>query len=165
MSGQCRRSVDAQLTQQNIGKFVNINKLNKDKGVDKGETKTATGSLDHIKISTTRQIQHPSMIAPKKCLRPASKSTEEVQKPPHKRHNKDNTMTAPASTTKSDKKDKENLSDLAELEKRLSARFASIIQREIEPLKNNIKEIKEEQRLNTPTITRGNCEAITMKFN
>ena len=137
--GKCRSSVDAQLTQQNIGKFVNINKSNKDKGVDKGDTKTGTDSTDHIKTSTTRQIGLPSTIAPKKCLRPASKSPEEVQKPPLKRHNKNNTMAAPTSTTKGDKKDKENASDLAELEQRLLAGFASMIQKEIELLKKDIK--------------------------
>ena len=40
MSGRRRSSVDATLTQQNIGKFVNINKTNKDKGVEKGENGT-----------------------------------------------------------------------------------------------------------------------------
>ena len=40
-------------------------------------------------------------------------------------------MAAPSTT----KKDKDNSSDLAELEKRLLAGFALMIQREIEPLK------------------------------
>ena len=71
-------------------------------------------------------------------------------------------MAAPTHTAK---KDKENSSDLAELEKRLLAGFASMIQKEIELLKNDIKEIKEEQRLNIPYNTLGNCEAITRKFN
>ena len=84
MSGQRRSSVDAQFTQQNIGKFVNINKGNKDKGVDKGETKTGTDPTDHIKTSATKQLGHSSTIAPKKCLGPASKSPEEVRQPPSK---------------------------------------------------------------------------------
>ena len=71
-----------------------------------------------------------------------SRSPEEVQRPPSKRHNKDNRMAAPTSTTKGEKK--ENSSDLAELERRLLAGFASMIQKEIEPLKKDIKEIKEE---------------------
>ena len=74
-------------------------------------------------------------------------------------------MAAPTSTTKGDKKEKENSSDLAELEKRLLEGFASMIQKEIEPLKQDIKEIKEEQRLNIPTNTLGSCEAISRKFN
>ena len=74
-------------------------------------------------------------------------------------------MAAPTTTTKVDKKEKENSSYLAELEKRLLAGFASMIQKEIEPLKNDIKEIKEEQRLNIPTNTLGSCEAISRKFN
>ena len=144
MLGRCRSSVDGQLTQQNIGKFVNINKTNKDKGVDKGETKTGTDSSDHINASATKQIGQPSTIAPKKRTRPASKSLEEVQRPPLKRHNKSNTMAAPTtSTTKSDRKEKENSSDLAELENRLLAGFASMIKKEIELLKQDIKEIKE----------------------
>ena len=71
-------------------------------------------------------------------------------------------MSAPTHTTK---KDKENSSELAELEKRLLEGFASMIQKEIEPLKNDIKEIKEEQRLNIPSNSLGNCAAITRKFN
>ena len=75
-------------------------------------------------------------------------------------------MVAPmTSTTKSDRKEKENSSDLAELENRLFAGFASMIKKEIELLKQDIKEIKEEQRLNIPTNTLGSCEAITRKFN
>ena len=145
---------------------MNINKTNKDKGVDKGEPKTGTDSSDHIKASATKQLGQSSTIAPKKGTRPASKSPEEVQRPPLKRHNKSNTMAAPmTSTTKSDRKEKENLSDLAELENRLLAGFASMIKKEIEPLKQDIKEIKEEQRLNIPTSSLGSCEAITRKFN
>ena len=166
MSGQRRSSVDGQLTQQNIGKFMNINKTNKDKGVDKGEPKTGTESLDQIKTSATKKIGQPSTIAPKKCTRPSSKNPEEVQRPPLKRYNKYNTMAAPSTlTTKSDRKERENSSDLAELESRLLEGFASMIKKEIEPLKQDIKEIKEEQRLNIPTNTLGNCEAITRKFN
>ena len=78
MSGRRRSSVDGQLTQQNIGKFVNINKTDKDKGVDKGEPKTGTDSSDHIKASTTKQLGQSSTIAPKKRTQPASKSPEEV---------------------------------------------------------------------------------------
>ena len=62
------------------------------------------------------------------------------------------------------KKDKDNTGDLAELEKRLLAGFASIIQREIEPLKKDIKEIKEEQSQSIPNLNLDNCEAITRKF-
>ena len=114
MSGQRRSSVDATFTQQNIGKFVNINKTNKDKGVEKGDTQTGTETVDHSKASSTKQLGQPRTIAPKKRLRPASKSPEEVRRPPLKRQNKNNTMSAPTTSTK---KDKENSSDLAELEK------------------------------------------------
>ena len=68
MSGRRRSSVEAQLTQQNIGKFVNINKSNKNKGVEKGETKTGTEPFDHIKASTTRQSGHSNTTVPKKCF-------------------------------------------------------------------------------------------------
>ena len=71
-------------------------------------------------------------------------------------------MSAPSTTTK---KDKDNSSDLAELEKRLLAGFALMIQKEIEPLKSDIKEIKDEQRFNIPGNSLGNCAAITRKFN
>ena len=71
-------------------------------------------------------------------------------------------MSAPTHTTK---KDKENTSDLAELEKRLLAGFALMIQKEIEPLKSDIKEIKEEQRFNIPSNSMGSCKSITRKFN
>ena len=63
------------------------------------------------------------------------------------------------------KKDSEKSSDLAELEKRLLAGFALMIQKEIEPLKSDIKEIKEEQRFNIPGNPLGSSEAITRKFN
>ena len=71
-------------------------------------------------------------------------------------------MSAPTHTTK---KDKENSSDLAELEKRLLVGFTLMIQKETEPLKSDIKEIKEEQRFNIPSNSMGSCESITRKFN
>ena len=114
MSGRHRSSVDATFTQQNIGKFVNINKTNKDKGVEKGDTGTGTEALDHNRESSTKQLGQPRTIAPNKRLRPASRSPEEVQRPPLKRQNKNNTM---AATTHTSNKDKENSSDLAELKK------------------------------------------------
>ena len=70
-----------------------------------------------------------------------------------------------ATTTHTSKKDKENSSDLAELEKRLLAGFALMIQKEIEPLKSDIKEIKLEQRFNIPGNSTGSCESIIRKFN
>ena len=154
--------MDATFTQQNIGKFVNINKTNKDKGVEKGDTRTGTEAVDYNRASSTKQLGQPRTIAPNKRLRPASRSPEEVQKPPLKRQNKNNTM---ATTTHTSKKDKENSSDLAELEKRLLAGFTLMIQKEIEPLKSDIKEIKEEQRFNIPGNSMGSCESITRKFN
>ena len=72
-------------------------------------------------------------------------------------------MAAPTSTTKGEKK--ENSSDLAELERRLLVGFASMIQKEIEPLKKDIKEIKEEQRNSVPSSVLDNCKAISRKFN
>ena len=54
MSGRHRSSVDATFMQQNIGKFVNINKTSKDKGVEKGDTRTATEAVDHNRTSTTK---------------------------------------------------------------------------------------------------------------
>ena len=154
--------MDATFTQQNIGKFVNINKTNKDKGVEKGDTQTGTEAVDHNRASSTKQLGQPRTIAPNKRLRSVSRSPEEVRRPPQKRQNKNNTM---ATTTHTSKKDEENSSDLAELEKRLLAGFTLMIQKEIEPLKSDIKEIKEEQRFNIPGNSTGSCESITRKFN
>ena len=162
MTGRRRSSVDATFTQQNIGKFMNINKTSKDKGVERGETQRGTEALDHNRASSTKQLGEPRTIAPNKCLRPTSRSPEEVRRPPLKRQYKNNTM---AATTHTSKKDKEKSSDLAELEKRLLAGFAVMIQKEIEPLKSGIKEIKEEQRFNIPGNSTGSCESITRKFN
>ena len=78
MSGRRRSSVDATLTQQNIGKFVNINKTNKDKEVEKGDIRTGTEAVDQNRASSTKQQGQPRTIAPNKCLRPASRSPEEV---------------------------------------------------------------------------------------
>ena len=86
-----------------------------------------------------------------------------MRKPPNKRHNKACTMAAPTKSTRGEKN--ENASDLVELERRLLAGFASMIQKEIEPIKKYIKEIKEEQGLNTSDNTLDNCEAITRKYN
>ena len=147
MTGRCRSSVDATFTQQNIGKFVNINKTNKDKGVEKGDTRTGTETVDHNRASSIKQLGQPRTIAPNKRLRPASSSPEEVQKPPPKRQNKNNTM---ATATHTSKKDKENSSDLADLEKRLLAGFALMIQKETEPLKSDIKEIKRRTMIQHP---------------
>ena len=162
MSERRRSSVDATCIQQNIGKFMNINKSSKDRGVEKGDTRTGSDVVDHNTASSTKQLGQSNTVITKKHLRPASKSPEEVQRPPLKRHNKNNTMAVPTHTTK---KDKEKSRDLAEHEKRLLAGFASMIQKEIEPLKKDIKEIKQEQRLNIPSNTLGNCEAITRKFS
>ena len=79
MSGSRRSSVDATFTQQNIGKFVKINKINKDKGVEEGDTRTGAEAVDHNRTSSTKQLGQPTTIAQKKCLRPASKSPEEVR--------------------------------------------------------------------------------------
>ena len=61
-------------------------------------------------------------------------------------------MSAPTHTTK---KDKENTSDLAELEKRLLAGFALMIQNEIEPLKSDIKKSKRNNDLTSPVTPWG----------
>ena len=78
-------------------------------------------------------------------------------------------MAAPVSTsistTRTEKQEKDSSSDFAELEKRLLAGFASMIQQEIEPLKQDIKEIKEEQRLNTSSTNWNSSEVISRKFN
>ena len=79
-------------------------------------------------------------------------------------------MTAPGSTTTSttigvDKHEKDPPGDFAELEKRLLAGFASMIQQKIEPLKQDMKEIKEEQRLNTSSTNWNSSEVISRKFN
>ena len=68
MSGQRRSSVDATFTQQNIGKFVNINKTNKDRGVEKGDTRAGIDAVDHNIASSTKQLGQPSTIAPKNAL-------------------------------------------------------------------------------------------------
>ena len=63
MSGRHRSSVDGQLTQQNIGKFVNINKTNKDKEVDKGEPKDRyrfIGKYQDQCNKAIRTVQHNS---------------------------------------------------------------------------------------------------------
>ena len=52
----------------------------------------------------------------------------------------------------------------AELEKRLLAGFEFMIQKEIEPLKNDIKEMKMEQSRSASTLTLGSSEAISCKF-
>ena len=166
MPGQRRSSVDAQFTQQNIGKFVNINKDKKAKGVEKGEAKTGMEIINNS-ITSASKLGLSTTIAPKKRLRPDTRSPEEVRRPPSKKHNKYNTMTAPTPTTvlKSDKKGKEPATDFAELERRLLSGFASMIQKEIEPLKQDIKEIKEDQKLGAPIGALNNYETIARKFN
>ena len=164
MSSQRRSLVDAQFTQQNIGKFVNISKNNKIKGVEKGEAKASTETIDNSITSAARPGQ---TTAPKKRFRPDTRSPEEVRRPPSKKHNKYNTMTAPTPTTalKGDKKDKEPATDFTELERRLLSGFASMIQKKIEPLKQDIKEIKEDQKLSVPINALNSYETITRKFN
>ena len=82
MSGRQRSSVESQFTQQNIGKFVNISKSNKAKVVDKGETKTGREPLNLINTSAVRKPEHSNTIVPKKCVKPDSRSPEEVRRPP-----------------------------------------------------------------------------------
>ena len=165
MTGRCRSSVDSRLTQQNIGKFVNSNTLPRERKTDKGGRTTGIEALDQIMPSTTKQLgQH--QIALKKCTRPSSKSPEEVRKPPPKKQykTKTNTMTAPIQTSNMNTNESDKVTDFAALEKRLLDGFASMIQREIEPLKQDIKEIKEE-RLITQNISLNSCESINRKFN
>ena len=140
---------------------MNINKENRDRGVEKSEIRPGAISLHQSTASATKQLGQTSTIGTKKCNRPTSKSPEEVRRPLLKKQNRNNTMATPSTT----KKDKETTSDLAELEKRLLAGFALMIRREIEPLKNDIKEIKEEQRPSTPGNAIETSEAITRKFN
>ena len=71
----------------------------------------------------------------------------------------------PLQSQKSDKKGKEPATDFAELERRLLLGFASMIQKEIEPLKQDIKEIKEDQKLSAPISALNNYETIARKFN
>ena len=61
MSGRHRSSVDGQLTQQNISKFVNINKTNKDNGVEKnvifqGILESEYEDIKDIKTSVEKAI-------------------------------------------------------------------------------------------------------------
>ena len=165
MTGRRRSSVDSKFTQQNIGKFVNSNKTTRERKTDKGGRITGTEAVDQITPNTTKQLgQHQTAL--KKCTRPASKSPEEVRKPPSKRQYKTQTttMTAPIQTSNMDTNESDKVTDFAALEKRLLDGFASMIQREIEPLKQDIKEIKEE-RLNTPNTSLNSCESINRKFN
>ena len=75
-------------------------------------------------------------------------------------------MAAPATTTTtSDTQDRDPPTNFAELEKRLLAGSAFMIQREIEPLKQDIKEIKEDQRQNTSSTNWTSSEVIARKFN
>ena len=166
MTGRSRSSVDSKLTQQNIGKFVNSNTLPRERKTDKGRRTTGIESLDQIAPSTTKQLgQH--QIALKKRTRPSSKSPEEVRKPPPKKQYKKsetNTMTAPIQTSNMNTNESDKVTDFASVEKRLLDGFASMIQREIEPLKQDIKEMKEE-RLLTQNISLNSCESINRKFN
>ena len=73
-------------------------------------------------------------------------------------------MTAPVQTSTMNTNENDKVTDFAALEKRLLDGFASMIQREIEPLKQDIKEIKEE-RLITQNISLNSCESINRKFN
>ena len=54
--------------------------------------------------------------------------------------------------------------EFVELEKRLLAGFEFMKQKEIEPLKRDIKDMKKEQTLNVNSLTVGNSKAITRKF-
>ena len=73
-------------------------------------------------------------------------------------------MTAPIQTSNMNTNESDKVTDFASLEKRLLDGFASMIQREIEPLKQDIKEMKEE-RLLTQNISLNSCESINRKFN
>ena len=118
MTGQHRGSVDSQLTQQNIGKFVNFNKTTKERKADKGGRITGTEPVDQIKPSVTKQLgQNPTAL--KKHNRPASRSPEEVQKPPPKGQytTQSNTMSAPSQSSNIDTKESDKVTDFAALEK------------------------------------------------
>ena len=102
--------------------------------------------MDQITPTTTKQLgQHQTAL--KKRTRPTLKSPEEVRKPPSKKQYKTQTttMTAPIQTSNMDTNESDKITDFATLEKRLLDGFASMIQREIEPLKQDIKrKLKEE---------------------
>ena len=66
MSGRRRNLTDTQLTQQNIGKFVNINKTTKDKEGNKGNPKPGIKSTDLNNPRTISQSGQPPSTIPKK---------------------------------------------------------------------------------------------------
>ena len=68
MSGHHRNLTDTQFTQQNIGKFVNINKSTKDKEGNKGNTKLGRNSTDLNNPSTARQLGQPQSIVTNRRL-------------------------------------------------------------------------------------------------
>ena len=80
MSGRCRSSVETQFTQQNIGKFVNINKANKDKEGDKGSAKPGISSTDHNMQSTTRPPGQHQKLFQRVHLKSACVPLQEAQK-------------------------------------------------------------------------------------
>ena len=73
-------------------------------------------------------------------------------------------MTTPTQTSNMNTNESDKITDFVALEKRLLDGFASMIQREIEPLKQDIKEIKEERLINQ-NISLNSCESINRKFN
>ena len=168
MSGRQKSLGDSTLNQLNIGKFVNKSIKNKDKDKDKDTPKPNVNLSAESAIAKRTEIlpkdlkQTSAKSVTRKCNRPSSRNPEEARKPPNKRQNKDKKMSMPSTSNKTDNTQKP-VNDFTELEKRLLAGFESMIQKEIEPLKRDIKDIKEEQRNCASTSILDNCALITIR--
>ena len=172
MSGKGKSLAD---TQGNIGNYFSVNKNgtylgNKGKSTGKGTSSNSPSNDSKALTPTTKQKTGPKNLYSAKRPRTTSNSPTEQRK----RMNNDSSqatqqnkkMNNPNNKTTTDNTTPSSLGQhgFAELEKRLLAGFEVMIQRKIEPLKNDIKEMKLDQSRSAYTTSLENNVTLSRKF-
>ena len=172
MSGKRKSLAD---TQGDIGNYFSVNKNgiylgNEGKSTGKGISSNSSSNDSKALTPTTKQKTGPKNLNSAKRPRTSSNRPTEQRK----RMNNDSSqvtqqnkkMNNPNNKTTADNTTPSSLGQhgFAELEKRLLAGFEVMIQREIEPLKNDIKEMKLDQSRSAYSTSLENNVTLSRKF-
>ena len=172
MSGKRKSLADIQ---GDIGNYFSVNKNgtyleNEGKSTGKGTSSNSSSNDSKALTLTTKQKTGPKNLYSAKRPRTTSNSPTEQRKrrnndfsqalQQNKRMNNPNNKNTADNTTPSSL----GQHGFAELEKRLLAGFEVMIQREIKPLKNDIKEMKLDQSRSAYSMSLKNSMTISRKF-
>ena len=162
--------------QGDIGNYFSVNKngtyIENEAKTTGVRTSANSPPSNDLKVLTpmNQQRSHPNNSHSAKRPRAPSHSPTEQRKRKNKEFsqaaNKNRRMNTSENKTTTSGTNSSSIEQngFAELEKRLLAGFEFMIQKEIEPLKNDIKEMKVEQSRSVSTLALGSSEAISRKF-